>query len=214
MLSRSGPGSRLSRGKAFTGTVDGDRGNKAMDVDTVRLLKTQDLGYLRTMRNVAAKEVRDLEERYIIAGGLDADELSDDDEDDFDDDDDEITQTSHKPKPTGPKKIIFCDGIEERDQIAAAEKQKAQRRISRGDEMMDDDDDDEHQLEAKQKEAERKARNIERLQTKLKNAKKKLKALSDAEHELELQQAKMAKTATSGGITKTGRRIKVKERKR
>lgn len=213
MLSRSGPGSRLSRGKSFTGTVDGDRGNKAMDVDTVRLLKTQDLGYLRTMRNVAAKEVRDLEERYIIAGGLNADELSDDDdEDDWDDDDGEMAQTSKRSKQAAPRKIIFCDGVEEREQIATAEKQKAQRRIGRDeDDMMDEDDEE---SEAKQKEAERKARNLERLQNKLKNARKRLKALSDAEHELELQQAKMAKTATSGGITKTGRRIKVKERKR
>ncbi|KAM7209377.1 Small-subunit processome [Naviculisporaceae sp. PSN 640] len=215
MLSRSGPGSRLSRGKSFTGTVDGDRGNKAMDVDTVRLLKTQDLGYVRTMRNVAAKEVRDLEERYVIAGGMNADELSEDeDEDDWDDDDDEIAQTSKKSKPAAPKKIVFCDDVEEREQIATAEKQKAaQRRISRDDEddMMDEDDEE---SEAKQKEAERKARNLERLQNKLKNAKKRLKALTDAEQELEIQKAKMAKTATSGGVTKTGKRIKVKERKR
>lgn len=73
---------------------------------------------------------------------------------------------------------------------------------------MDKDD------EGRTREAERKAQNLEKLQTKLRNAKKKLKSLIDAEHELEIQQAKMAKTATSGGITKTGRRIKVKERKR
>jgi len=48
----------------------------------------------------------------------------------------------------------------------------------------------------------------------LRNARKKLKLLSDAEFELELQQAKMAKTATSGGLTKSGHRIKVRERKR
>ncbi|KAM7202381.1 Small-subunit processome [Rhypophila sp. PSN 637] len=220
MLSRNGPGSRLSKGKSFTGTVDNDRGNKAMDMDTVRLLKTQDLGYLRTMRNVAAKEVQDLEERYIIATGLNADDLSDEDEDadDWsDDEDEEIATSAKKSKPTGPKKIVFCDDVEEREQIAAAEKQKAQqRRISRvdsDDEMMDDVDDDE-ESQKRQKEAARKAQNVRRLQNKLKNAKKKLKALSDAERELEIQQAKMAKTATSGGITKTGRRIKVKERKR
>ncbi|KAK4216566.1 small-subunit processome [Rhypophila decipiens] len=217
MLSRNGPGSRLAKGKSFTGTVENGRGNKAMDMDTVRLLKTQDLGYLRTMRNVAAKEVQDLEERYIIATGLNADDLSDEDEDDDDwsDDDDEAAPSAKKSKPTGPKKIVFCDDVDEREQMAAAEKQKAQRRISRvdsDDEMMDDVDDEESQK--RQKEAARKAQNVRRLQNKLKNAKKKLKALSDAERELEIQQAKMAKTATSGGITKTGRRIKVKERKR
>jgi len=55
---------------------------------------------------------------------------------------------------------------------------------------------------------------LEKLQKKLRNARKKFKALSRAEFELELQQAKMAKTATSGGITKRGKRIKVRERKR
>jgi len=214
MMSRKGPGSSLLRGKAFDGKVAGDRGNKAMDVDTVRLLKTQDLGYLRTMRNVAAKEVRELEERFILAGGGDLvdDEDSDEDEDDFDDfdgfdDDDDInTKTGSKRKSSGggssrpAKKIVFCDDVEERKQ--------ALRRSEDQDVEMDKDD------EGRTREAERKAQNLEKLQTKLRNAKKKLKSLIDAEHELEIQQAKMAKTATSGGITKTGRRIKVKERKR
>jgi len=214
MMSRSGPGSRLSRGKAFTGTVDGDRGNEAMDVDTVRLLKTQDLGYLRTMRNIAAKDVRELEERYILAGGLDM--PSDDEDEDSDDDDDgqQLVQASRRPKPNGPRKIVFCDGVDERDQITAAEKSKAQRRTSQEDDEDEVMSEDDAESEKKQKEAERKARNLERLETKLRNAKKKLKALSNAEYELELQKAKMAKTATSGGITKAGRRIKVKERKR
>ena len=184
-----------------------------MDVDTVRLLKTQDLGYLRTMRNIAAKDVRDLEERYILAGGLDM--PSDDEDEDSDDDDDgqQLVQASRRPKPNGPRKIVFCDGVEERDQIAAAQRNNAQRRTGQDDEdeVMSEDD---AESEKKQKEAERKARNLERLETKLRNAKKKLKALSNAEYELELQKAKMAKTATSGGITKTGRKIKVKERKR
>lgn len=60
----------------------------------------------------------------------------------------------------------------------------------------------------------RKERNLEKLAKKLKEARKKLKALTDAELELEVTQAKMAKTATSGGVTKAGRRIKVRERKR
>ncbi|KXX82930.1 hypothetical protein MMYC01_200641 [Madurella mycetomatis] len=198
MMSRKGPGSTMSRGKSFTGTVDGDRGNKAMDVDTVRLLKTQDLGYLRTMRNVVAKEVRELEERFILAGGTE--QMADDDEDDHSDDDMSVPSA----RPQQPKKIVFFDAVEERQQAVEQQEDK--------DEEMEDlgeGADDEKAVEAR-----RKVRNLEKLQGRLKSARKKLKALADAEHELELQQAKMAKTATSGGITKSGRRIKVRERKR
>jgi U3 small nucleolar RNA-associated protein 11 len=52
-------------GKNRTGTVDGDRGNQALSQDAVRLFKTQDLGYVRTMRNKALKEVEELEKRAV-----------------------------------------------------------------------------------------------------------------------------------------------------
>ncbi|KAK0630097.1 small-subunit processome [Bombardia bombarda] len=209
MMSRAGAGSRLTRGKSFTGTVDGDRGNKAMDVDMVRLLKTQDLGYLRTMRNVTAKEVKALRERFFLAGGTEGMLAEDEDSDDDEDDDDDDMPAGRQRRETA-KKIVFCDGLEER--------QEAVKRLAgptEDDVMSDDGDgDDDNDDEQKTKEAERKARNLERLQQRLRNANKKLKALATAEYELEMQQAKMAKTATSGGITKTGRRIKIRERKR
>jgi len=194
MMSRKGPGASITRGKAFTGMVDGDRGNKAMDVDTVRLLKTQDLGYVRTMRNVAAKELRELEERYILAGGAERDNADDDSDDDM---------GPSSSAPQKPKKIVFFDAAEEREQVLeqAEDEDEAMRDV-------DDEDDEEAATAGK------KAQNLEKLERKLKAARKKLKSLSDAEYELELQKAKMAKTATSGGITKSGRRIKVRERKR
>ncbi|KAJ4385888.1 hypothetical protein N0V85_008012 [Neurospora sp. IMI 360204] len=209
MMSRKGAGSAITydgKKRNFTGTVEGDRGNKAMDVETVRLLKTQDLGYLRTMRNVAAKEVRELMERVILAGGADLDDDSDDDEDDFEDFDEDMGGSKNKKKSssgrTVPKKIVFFDAAEER-------KQKLQEADDQEMQDLDSEEDEE-----KAKEQDRKARNLARLQNRLKQAKKKLKALTDAEQELEITQAKMAKTRTSGGITKSGRRIKVKERKR
>lgn len=50
-------------GKGRTGTVNGDRGNEVLSQDAVRLFKTQDLGYVRTMRNQTQKEVEELERR-------------------------------------------------------------------------------------------------------------------------------------------------------
>lgn len=201
MMSRKGPGSSIKRGKTFSGEVEGDRGNRAMDVDTVRLLKTQDLGYIRTMRNVAAKEVRTLQERFVLAGG--SEEMAESGEDDESDDNMGGRPPSRQPQKA--KRIVFFDAAEEREQ--ALEEQAEDEDEAMGD--FDDDEDD-----AKAAEAQRKAQNLEKLARKLRSAKKKLKSLQDAEYELELQQAKMAKTATSGGITKSGRRIKIRERKR
>ncbi|KAK0730405.1 small-subunit processome [Lasiosphaeris hirsuta] len=203
MMSRKGPGARITSGKRFTGTVEGDRGNRAMNVDMVRLLKTQDLGYLRTLRNVAAREVKELEERFILAGG--SWEGAGDGDDD-DDDDDDMTGPSGSVKP---RKIVFCDGKEERE--------KAQKHTASDDDPTwesEADEKDDKKDDEKAKEAAKKAKHIEKLKRKLQAARKRLRALANAEYELELQQAKMAKTATSGGITKNGDRIKVRERKR
>ncbi|KAG4443256.1 hypothetical protein IFR05_001299 [Cadophora sp. M221] len=60
MMSRKGP---TTTGKNRTGTVNGDRGNEALSQEAVRLFKTQDLGYVRTMRNKALKDVEELERR-------------------------------------------------------------------------------------------------------------------------------------------------------
>jgi U3 small nucleolar RNA-associated protein 11 len=210
MLSRNGPGSSITRGsKRFDGTVENSRGNESMSVEVVRLLKTQDLGYLRTVRNVAAKEVRELEERWVLAGGGELEEESED-EDEDDDFGIGIGMGGKKKKKQGqkkaPKKIVFCDGEEQR------KKAKEEAEAGADDAQWEDEEDDEESPKAK--EAEREAQNLERLEKKLRNARKKLKALSDAEFQLEVQQAKMAKTATSGGYTKNGHKIKVRERKR
>jgi len=193
MLSRRGPGSTLSRTrKSFTGAVDGDRGNRAMDMETVRMLKTQDVGYLRTVRNVVAKEVRELEERVVLAGGAEEEEEEEDSED-------EGPVARRKPA----KKIVFLDDEAEREQILEEAEEDDE------DEEMEDDDEEEVDVEA-----ERKAKHLDKLTKKLQNARRKLRALDNAEHELEIQRAKMAKTPTYGGITKSGKKIKIRERKR
>ncbi|KAM5369480.1 hypothetical protein ACJA88_010468 [Fusarium oxysporum] len=145
MMSRKGPGSKIQDGKRWSGTVEGDRGNKAMDVETVRLLKTQDIGYIRTMRQVVAKEVARLEEQVVLTRGFDKLDEDEDDEDEGSDSEFDFATAPSRPKE--PRKI-------------------------------------------------------------------KLKALTDAEGELEIQRAKMAKTATSGGTTRKGKKIMVRTRKR
>ncbi|KAL1882308.1 hypothetical protein Daus18300_000794 [Diaporthe australafricana] len=200
---------KLAAGKKWDGKVVGDRGNKSLDMDTVRLLKTQDIGYLRTMRNVVAKEVSGLEQRAVIAGalaGVDANDDDDDEEDDFDSDE-EIAP--RKPKQqTKTNKIVFAASEED------LEEKLPEPEVDEDDDVDMDDDDSEKFDNEKDREARKRAQNAERLRQKLRNARKKLKALTDAENELELQRARMAKTATVGSITKRGQKIKVRERKR
>ncbi|KAI1746457.1 small-subunit processome [Xylaria castorea] len=210
MLSRKGPATKLSSGsKKWDGTVAGDRGNKALDVDVVRLLKTQDMGYIRSVRNIAMKEVHTLEERVIALGG-DIDSLlnneNEEDEDDMDMDFDFGDELSGKKKSAQKnKKIIFADGEDERES-------RIQQDMEEDTPEADDEGpegDNPEKLRAEQKQ-----RLLEKLRRRLLNARKKQRVLAQTEQELEMQRARMAKTATVGGVTKSGKKFKVRERKR
>lgn len=61
-MKKSGPS---TQGKKATGTLNGDRGNQVLNQEAVRLFKTQDLGYVRTMRNKTQKEVDQLKCRVV-----------------------------------------------------------------------------------------------------------------------------------------------------
>lgn len=61
MMSKKGP----SASKKSSGTLNGDKGNEVLNQEAVRLFKTQDLGYVRTMRNKTTKEVESLRRRCI-----------------------------------------------------------------------------------------------------------------------------------------------------
>ncbi|KAI0436830.1 small-subunit processome [Xylaria telfairii] len=202
MLSRSGPATALSSGsKRWDGTVAGDRGNTSLDMNVVRLLKTQDMGYIRSVRNVAMKEVRTLEERVIALGG-DIDNLNnenEEDDDDLDMDFDFGDELSGKKTATQKnKKIIFADGKDEREE-----------------KIQHDMEQDAMEGEKPQKShAGQKQRLLEKLRRRLLSARKKQRVLAQSEQELEMQRARMAKTATVGGVTKAGKKFKVRERKR
>lgn len=203
MMSRKGPGARVKEGRSYTGKVQGDRGNKALDMETVRLLKTQDMGYVRSMRQIASKQVAKLEQQLVLTRGVDHQE------EDYNDEDDDFDLPI---EPQKPRKILFADSAEERNDIL-------QKRIEVA-AAADDDDDKEPEFNgfdddsgSEEKDAERK-KSLHRLQRDLDIARKKLKVLTDAERELDIQRVKMAKTATSGGETRRGKKIRVRERKR
>ncbi|KAE8451348.1 hypothetical protein EG329_003977 [Mollisiaceae sp. DMI_Dod_QoI] len=167
MMSRKGPS---TTGKNRTGTVNGDRGNQVLGQDAVRLFKTQDLGYVRTMRNKALKEVEELERSKAGIKGE-------------------------------GKKIVFVDDEEEQMRVVE------DANVNEEDEEEDITTEEEERRILQQREA-------EKVEAKLTIARERLKALTDAEQELELQRARMAKSPTVGGVNKQGVKYKVRERKR
>ncbi|PNP43418.1 hypothetical protein TGAMA5MH_04876 [Trichoderma gamsii] len=196
MMSRKGPGSKIKTGRTWNGRVEGDRGNKDLDMDTVRLLKTQDLGYVRTMKQVAAKELARLEEQFVLMKGLDQLAEEEDDDDDDDDFDDYDSGASKRRRTSVPRKIVFADDEAEREQIIELDEDKKPEKREDQNDAFD------------------RAENLRELKRKLEHSRKKVKALMTAESKLEVQQAKMAKTATSGGTTRRGKKIMVRQRKR
>ncbi|KAG6025661.1 hypothetical protein E4U41_001491 [Claviceps citrina] len=214
MMSRKGPGSRIKNGKSWDGTVEGDRGNKSLSLETVRLLKTQDVGYIRTMRQVLAKGIARLEQQLVLTRGLDR--LDDDDDDDDDDGEGNADSDDDMPMPSRPaaaRKIVFLDDEEQR-QGTMLERLEAEQEDHGGD--KDDGAPEEEHDDVKEQPGDdfERAKNVRRLRRQLANAKMKLKAFDDAEAALDAQRAKMAKTATSGGQTRRGKKLFVRARKR
>ena len=194
------------QGRKWTGTVEGDRGNKGLDMDAVRLLKTQDMGYIRTMRQVVRKEVARLEQQVVLTRQVHGLEDNGDDMGAEDEDDDDFSM----PMPAGPKapqKIVFMDDEDEREVAIQADLDQEDEGDEKDFEGFDDDED-------MDKEESEGAKSLRRLKGELENARKKLQALDRAEGELDIQRTKMAKTATSGGHTRKGKKIMVRTRKR
>ncbi|KAG5969148.1 Small subunit (SSU) processome component [Claviceps arundinis] len=212
MMSRKGPGSRIQNGKRWDGTVEGDRGNKSLSVETVRLLKTQDIGYIRTMRQVLVKEIARLEQQVVLTRGLDRLDDDNDDDDGADDDDNDLSDEDMPmaSRPKAARKIVFLDDEEERqgtmlERLEAEQEDHEEEENHASDGGKDQEQDDE--------EFER-AKNLRRLKRQLANAKMKVQAFNDAEAALDVQRAKMAKTATSGGQSRRGKKLFVRARKR
>ncbi|KAG6061752.1 hypothetical protein E4U32_002829 [Claviceps aff. humidiphila group G2b] len=212
MMSRKGPGSRIQNGKRWDGTVEGDRGNKSLSVETVRLLKTQDIGYIRTMRQVLVKEIARLEQQVVLTRGLDRLDDDNDDDDGADDEDNDLSDDDMPmaSRPKAARKIVFLDDEEER-QGTMLERLEAEQEDHEEEENHAPDGDKDQEQDDEEFE---RAKNLRRLKRQLANAKMKVQAFNDAEAALDVQRAKMAKTATSGGQSRRGKKLFVRARKR
>lgn len=197
-----------------------DRGNKALAMDVVKLLKTQDVGYVRTMLQVVRKERQRLEEEIVL-------------------EDNEVKVLKEGYEGKG-RHTVFVGSEEEQKRFEAEEwfgigsgegLNRVWNRPRKGktveekdlDEDMEEDVNTKN-LSRREQEAKLQAEKDERILRKkreraqegrlvhLEAVKARERDLMIAEEELEKQRAKM--NGTIGGVNKNGVKFKVRERKR
>lgn len=219
----------LSESKGQQGK-HGARESTSLSHDTVKLLKTQDAGYLRTVGERIRREMGRLEKEVRLQDGMDkilgedgSPSLDDEDEDD----DDIIFGTGGNGRGNKKRKLIFADSREDQKKIGGQIDQVDDN--GDNDEAEDEEDDSlqtqlQKQPTKKQIEAQRQAhfrklhakrlkrRAAEGRRKKLEALRKQYTEITAAERELDLQRGRMSNSI--GGVNKNGVKWKVKERKR
>lgn len=196
-----------------------DRGNPVLSQDAVKLLKTQDSGYLRTMIQKTRRALERLEQEFVLREGDEAEVLGQKDGQGegqhivFADNREEQKQytpgqgVDARSRREEPGQNSLVEGEVEDENADASElpsvpsNQRSRRMMEKEAAALKDE-----KLLRKQHRKEQDAR-----RSKLAALKAREKDLVDAENELELQRAKMSNTV--GGTTKAGVKWKVRERK-
>lgn len=191
-----------------------DRGNKALSTEVVKLLKTQDAAYIRTMLQMVRKERQHLEEKILLEG---------DDIKPLGKDEDEVKKGKH---------IVYVGDRDEQRKFKEDEwfgkggdwPQKEQEVVKEAVESDEEEEVKPKKLSKKQQEAQllaekekralkkQRERTKERIAIYLEAVKNRERELMTAEDELEKQRAKMNNTI--GGVNKNGVKFKLRERKR
>lgn len=231
----------MSRAKAHDkGQKVADRGNPVLSHDAVKLLKTQDAGYLKTMAQATRKKRERLEEEIWVQEGVKGLEGQDgrrhivfvesreeqknvietlkgskaDDNDDHDDVDDGTL--SIPPRSRARKALeIMCGlrrpGRADENHITGSENDQSQPGQRRSDKTGNKKGDLSAQKNERRLQKLRKRAQEGRL-SRLKLLKIREKELLAAERELELQRARMSNSI--GGVNKAGFKWKIRERKK
>ncbi|KAF2277832.1 U3 small nucleolar RNA-associated protein 11 [Westerdykella ornata] len=192
-----------------------DRGNKPLSMEVVKLLKTQDAGYIRTMLQMVRKERQKLEEKILLEGK-------------------QVVPLGREHEGKRAGHTVFVEGKEEQRKFKPddwfgkggewPDREKRQRKAR--DDAEEEEEEEEKpkkltkkQLEAKLREEKekralqkRRERTQERMEIHLEAVKKRERELMAAEQELEMQRAKM--NGSVGGVNKDGVKFKIRQRKK
>ncbi|MCJ1386416.1 hypothetical protein MMC17_009542 [Xylographa soralifera] len=190
-----------------------DRGNKALSMEVVKLLKTQDAAYLRTVAQKTRRARERLEEEFVLSGEGKGSGVR-------------VLGKAEK----GGQKVVWVGSREEQKRWGEEDIEAETDEVAAEERDSLDEEDIEITLQSKQAprkaliEAQKSAlhagralrkrhkREQEARRSKLEALKIREKDLMTAEHELEMQRAKMS--SSIGGVTKAGLKWKVRERKR
>ncbi|RDW90055.1 rRNA-processing protein UTP11 [Aspergillus mulundensis] len=212
-----------AKGKHGTGMRDSATA-QGLSHDAIKLLKTQDAGYLRTVGERVRRQMEKVKEELRVQesfGEALGDKQDRDEDEDSDFDDFDFGAAEKKAR-----KLVFADDRE--DQRAL--RKELEKELAEG--GSDDEEETFGERQAQQQkrktrkelEAEKQAlvnarrarklkkRALEVRQNKLKALEKQFADISSAERALDLQRAKMSNSV--GGVNKNGLKFKIKERKR
>ncbi|PGH28149.1 hypothetical protein AJ80_00039 [Polytolypa hystricis UAMH7299] len=205
----------MMSGKSRTQGKHGARDTEsaALSLETVKLLKTQDAGYLRVVGERIRRQMMAVDEEVRVQEGISGVSAN---------------GAAAGGGGGGGRKVVFVDSVEEQRERALEDEGKSDDDEEQGD--FDEVDEEEQRQQKtqpkskKQLEAEKLAQKemLKARKLKIKAAEarsKKLQALTDqhknivaAEQELDWQRGKMENSV--GGVNKHGLRWKVRERKR
>lgn len=189
-----------------------DRGNEALSVNAVKLLKTQDKGYLRVMAQRTRRERERLEGEVQVVGKGEVRALREvEDEEDEDDEEEEMVKA---------RKITFVDTKDERDKLVDAVEDEDEEESDSGEaeevttkqlsrrtiEKLRRAEIEENRARKKREHQQQVRRNL------LEAVRERERDLMQAEEELDLQRAKMSNSV--GGVNKDGLKFKIRQRKR
>jgi U3 small nucleolar RNA-associated protein 11 len=217
-----------TQGRHGRGTVGRDSAAaRGLSHDAIKLLKTQDKGYLRTSGERIRREIERLEREVELQNGMNGalgvktqekNEEEDDEFDGFDSDLDGL-DFSAPPKPKA-RKVVFADD--------RGEQQIMKKKRVQDEDSMDQDEEDKEPTETrktpKQLAAERqklvetrrarklRKRAAEARENKLTALRKQFAEVQAAEREIDWQRSKMDNSV--GGTNKNGIKWKIRERKR
>ncbi|KAJ5711804.1 Small-subunit processome Utp11 [Penicillium malachiteum] len=220
-------GQNQTQGKHGRGGV-GRASAAGLSHDAIKLLKTQDQGYLRTAGERLRRQIEALQREIQLQGGMNealgvkGEEKQDDseaDDDEFDGFDDFDDIDFGKPAKQKSRKIVFADDRSDQQSM-----KKKRNQIEDADVMEDSEEETKTKKTAKQLAAERqkliearrarkiRKRAVEARKNKLDALQKQYGSIQAAQREVEWQRAKMDNSV--GGTNKDGIKWKIRERKR
>jgi Utp11 protein len=208
----------MSSKTSHGGQIIADRGNKALSQDAVRLLKTQDAGYLRTMAQIEGRKRRKLQAAVVM--GEVGDRLSGGNE---------IIEGRHmlfvesreEQKAFNVQEHLgaFEDGaktlgVQNLQAEVVMEYERSTKRAAVDHQSRRAIEQELQAMKSEQTQRKKKLRAQEVRKKMLEVTRLRERELIAAGRELEIQRAKMGKTPTVGGINKGSIKWKCRERKR